>query len=68
MTNAIRDLNFYSTLEEHVRSYPGKVALADAGTRFTFAELLDRVDRLANALEDSGVSVEAVKRIAQTLN
>lgn len=55
MSDAIRNLTLYSVLEEHVRSYPGKIANACGGQRLTFAELLERVDRLINALEDSGV-------------
>jgi len=55
MFDAIHNLSLYSVLEEHVRSYPGKVAHACGDQRTTFAELLGRVDRLINALEDSGV-------------
>jgi long-chain acyl-CoA synthetase len=55
MFDTIRQLSLYSVLEEHVRSYPGKVAHVYAGQRRTYAELLERVDRLINALEDNGV-------------
>jgi len=55
MFDAIRNLSLYSVLEEHVRSYPGKVANACGGHRTTFDELLERVDRLINALEAHGV-------------
>lgn len=56
MFEAIRNLSFYSVLEEHVRSYPGKVAQSCGEHRVTFPQLLERVDRLINALEDHGVS------------
>jgi len=55
MFDAIRHLSLYSVLEEHVRSYPGKIAHACGEQRSTFAQLLERVDRLINGLEDSGV-------------
>jgi len=61
MFDVIRHLSLYSVLEEHVRSYPGKIAHACSGQTRTFAQLLERVDRLINALEDNGV--EAGDRI-----
>ncbi|GAA0333048.1 AMP-binding protein [Sphingomonas oligophenolica] len=55
MFDTIRHLSFYTILEEHVRSYPGKIAHAFGGQSTTFAQLLERVDRLIDALETSGV-------------
>ena len=55
MFDAIRHLSLYTVLEEHVRSYPGKVAHACSSQQRTFAEVLERVDRLINALEANGV-------------
>lgn len=55
MFDAIHSLSLYNVLDEHVRSYPGKIALACADQRFTFADTLDRVDRAIDALESAGV-------------
>ena len=55
MFDPIRNLSLYSVLEEHVRSYPGKIAHAMGARRLTFAELLQRVDKLINALDKAGV-------------
>jgi acyl-CoA synthetase (AMP-forming)/AMP-acid ligase II len=40
--------------EEHRRSFPDRVAVVCGDTRLTFAELDDRVNRLANALQALG--------------
>ncbi len=42
-------------ISEHRRSYPGKLALADGAHHLTWAELDERVNRLANALRRAGV-------------
>ena len=55
MFDPIHNLSFGAIIDEHVRSFPGKVALADGDTRLTFEDLSARVERLANALEDAGV-------------
>jgi len=55
MFDAIRNLSLYSVLEEHVRSYPGKIAHACGDRHVTYQQLLERVDRLISALEAAGV-------------
>jgi len=55
MFDAIRNLSLYTVLEEHVRSYPGKIAHACGVQTSTFPQLLERVDRLINGLEKNGV-------------
>lgn len=55
MSDAIHSLSLYTVLEEHVRSYPGKVALSCGDQRYTFAETLGRVDRYIDALAGAGV-------------
>jgi acyl-CoA synthetase (AMP-forming)/AMP-acid ligase II len=45
----------HETLDRARRLYPAKVAVVDGDQRFTYAELADRVDRLAGALAASGV-------------
>lgn len=42
-------------LDESARAYPDKVALRFAGRSYTYAELKERVDRLAGALAGFGV-------------
>jgi acyl-CoA synthetase (AMP-forming)/AMP-acid ligase II len=42
-------------ISEHRRSYPGRLALADGEHHLTWAELDERVTRLANALRGVGV-------------
>ena len=42
-------------ISEHRRSYPGQLALADGEHHLTWAELDERVNRLANALRGVGV-------------
>src|ERR1700722_17611076 len=42
-------------ISEHRRSYPGKLALPDGEHHLTWAELDERVNRLANALRRAGV-------------
>jgi long-chain acyl-CoA synthetase len=51
----VRNLSLGAVLEEHVRSFPGKIALATGETRLTFDEVRERVEQMANALEDGGV-------------
>jgi long-chain acyl-CoA synthetase len=43
-------------LREHRRSYPLRTALVDGDRRYTFPEMDDRVNRLANALKAAGVT------------
>ncbi len=52
---AARRLNLADVLREHRRSRPAGVAVVDRDHRATFAELDERVNRLANALGDAGV-------------
>ena len=55
MYDPIRNLSLGAILDEHIRSWPGKIALSDGDVRLTYAELKDRVEKLANVLEDAGV-------------
>jgi acyl-CoA synthetase (AMP-forming)/AMP-acid ligase II len=50
-----RQITVGDIIAEHRRSYPGKLALADGQYRLTWAELDERVNRLANALRETGV-------------
>ena len=51
-----RKLVLGEMLARNARKYPNKLALVFENTRLTFADLNERVDRLANALRDRGVS------------
>jgi acyl-CoA synthetase (AMP-forming)/AMP-acid ligase II len=51
----VQSLSFAGVLEEHTRSFPGKIALVYGETRYTYDEIRARVERLANGLEDLGV-------------
>jgi acyl-CoA synthetase (AMP-forming)/AMP-acid ligase II len=51
----LRNLSLGAILEEHVRSFPGKVALATGDIRLTFEDVRHRVNRMANALDAAGV-------------
>ena len=55
MTDALRNFTLDSVLEEHGRSYPGKIGAVFGDTRHSFAEMRTRVDQLANALQEAGV-------------
>ena len=55
MFDPLRNLSMGAVLEEHIRSFPDKIALATGDVRLTFKQVRERVDRLANALEDAGV-------------
>lgn len=55
MTDALRNFTLDGVLEEHGRSYPGKIGAVFGDTRLDFAQLRARVDRLANALQQAGV-------------
>ena len=55
MYDPVRNLSIGAILDEHVRSYPDKVALANDDFRLTYSDVYARVERLANALEDAGV-------------
>jgi long-chain acyl-CoA synthetase len=48
-------LTLGDVLREHRRSYPQRAALIDGDRRYTFPEMDDRVNRLANALGAAGV-------------
>ena len=50
-----RKLVLGEMLARVARKYPEKLALVFEETRLSFADLDDRVNRLANALSDSGV-------------
>jgi acyl-CoA synthetase (AMP-forming)/AMP-acid ligase II len=52
---APRQITVGDIIAEHGRSYPGKLALADGDRELTWAELDERVSRLANALRATGV-------------
>jgi long-chain acyl-CoA synthetase len=55
MTDPMRNFTLDSVLEEHGRSYPGKVGAVFGDTRHSFAQMRARVDQLANALQLAGV-------------
>ena len=48
-------LTLGDVLREHRRSYPQRVALVCGDERFSFPEMDDRVNRLANGLQHAGV-------------
>jgi long-chain acyl-CoA synthetase len=52
---APRQITVGNIIAEHGRSYPGKLALADGEAQLTWAELDERVSRLASALRGTGV-------------
>ncbi|MDR2188071.1 MAG: AMP-binding protein [Azonexus sp.] len=55
MSNLVHSFSLDAILEEHRRSRPENVASICEGQILTYAQLADRVIRLANALEDAGV-------------
>jgi long-chain acyl-CoA synthetase len=55
MNHALHSLTLGEILEEHRRARPQQLATVDDGLRLTYPALADRVQRLANALEDIGV-------------
>ncbi|HSW04925.1 AMP-binding protein [Aquabacterium sp.] len=55
MSSSLHSLTLPEILEEHRRSRPQGVAVVGEGRRWTYPEFADRVQRLANALEDAGV-------------
>src|SRR5436853_7545953 len=50
----LHTLTLGDVLREHRRSYPRQTALVCQDARFTYPEMDDRVNRLANALVSSG--------------
>ncbi len=55
MNPALHSLTLGEILEEHRRARPQQLAVVGEGRRLNYPELADRVQRLANALEDAGV-------------
>jgi len=55
MSDALHTLTLLDVLQEHRRSYPNRTALVQEGRRYTYADLEDRVNRLANLWEGLGV-------------
>ncbi|HTQ15793.1 AMP-binding protein [Mycobacterium sp.] len=55
MNAALHSLTLGEILEEHRRARPMQLAVVDEGRRWTYPQLAERVQRLANALEDAGV-------------
>ncbi|MFJ9445191.1 AMP-binding protein [Kitasatospora sp. NPDC101235] len=53
--NPVHHPTIGDVLREHRRSHPDRTALVDGRYRLTWAELDDRVDRLADALAGAGV-------------
>jgi acyl-CoA synthetase (AMP-forming)/AMP-acid ligase II len=51
----LHSLTLGEILEEHRRARPQQLAVVGEGLRLTYPQLADRVQRLANALEDAGV-------------
>lgn len=57
-TASLHALTLGDVLAEHARSRPQQVALVCGGTRLTYPQFDDRVDRLADVLADGGVGVD----------
>jgi acyl-CoA synthetase (AMP-forming)/AMP-acid ligase II len=56
MSTSLHSLTLAEILEEHRRARPQQLAVVgDDGQRFAYPHLADRVQRLANALEEAGV-------------
>ena len=55
MSDTLHTLTLLDVLQEHRRSYPARTALVQEGRRYTYADLEDRVNRLANLWESLGV-------------
>ncbi|HEV8691769.1 MAG TPA: AMP-binding protein [Ideonella sp.] len=55
MNPALHSLTLGEILEEHRRARPQQLAVVGEGRRLTYPALADRVQQLANALEDAGV-------------
>jgi len=55
MNPALHSLTLGEILEEHRRARPQQLAVVGEGLRLTYPEMADRVQQLANALEDAGV-------------
>jgi acyl-CoA synthetase (AMP-forming)/AMP-acid ligase II len=48
-------LGFYDLLLQHRDGHPGKTAVITGGRRLSYAELVDRIDRLTTVLREQGV-------------
>ena len=55
MNPALHSLTLGEILEEHRRARPQQLAVVGEGLRLSYPALADRVQQLANALEDAGV-------------
>ncbi|WP_395652263.1 AMP-binding protein [Brevundimonas sp.] len=55
MSDFLHTLTLLDVLQEHQRSYPDRTAVVQEGRRYTYAQLDDRVNRLANLWEGLGV-------------
>lgn len=55
MSDFLHTLTLLDRLQEHRRSHPDRTALVQEGRRYTYAQLEDRVNRLANLWEGLGV-------------
>jgi len=55
MSDSLHTLTLLDVLQEHRRSHPARTALVQEGRRYTYADLDDRVNRLANQWEALGV-------------
>ena len=52
----LHSLTLHALLEEHRRSRPDHIAAISEGRQLSYPQLADRVIRLANALQDAGVT------------
>ncbi|MET0378290.1 MAG: AMP-binding protein [Spongiibacteraceae bacterium] len=53
--NTLFSITLDAVLDEHARSYPDHIAIADGDTHLTYPQLRARVDQLANALAQADV-------------
>lgn len=52
---ALFSITLDAVLDEHARSHPNQMAIADGDLHLTYPQLRDRVDQMANAMEKAGV-------------
>ncbi|MFR9805891.1 non-ribosomal peptide synthetase [Pseudonocardia sp. RS010] len=62
------DRRFHELVEERVRRHPDAVAVVQGDTRWTYAELNDRANRLARALRARGLVPEGVVAVVTERN
>ncbi|MCE3550960.1 amino acid adenylation domain-containing protein [Pseudonocardia sp. RS11V-5] len=62
------DRRFHELVEERVRRHPDAIAAVQGDVRWTYAELNDRANRLARALQDQGLEREGVVGVVTERN